>query len=409
MSSGAEQTLVVCGHGMVAQRLLERLVQQPGHPYSRIVVFNGEPTPAYNRIQLSSVLAGEADEQSLQLSSPDWFQQHGITIHQGDPVTAINREAQSVTTASGHVQPYSRLVIATGSSSAPLGIDGEHLKNVTVFRDLNDTRQLIELSQRHRRAVVIGGGFLGLEAAEGLRSRGMAVTVLHRSPHLLNRQLDETGGALLEDALTERGMRIRTSTSPTAMLGRNLVRAVQLDDDTLISTDLVVIAAGISPNIELARASGLACERAIVVDGQLTTSDPHIHALGECCQFDGQTFGLVEPGYHQAEVLASVLANPESDQIFRPTLIPSRLKISGIPIFSCGQTRGDSDTESVIWQDLETNRYCRLLIRDQRLKGVVLVGDTSEGAWFSERIQQGDDISAYRAHLAFGKHYCDAA
>jgi nitrite reductase (NADH) large subunit len=237
----------------------------------------------------------------------------------------------------------------------------------------------------------------------------MAVTVLHRSPHLLNRQLDETGGALLEDALTERGMRIRTSTSPTAMLGRNLVRAVQLDDDTLISTDLVVIAAGISPNIELARASGLACERAIVVDGQLTTSDPHIHALGECCQFDGQTFGLVEPGYHQAEVLAKVLANPESDQIFRPTLIPSRLKISGIPIFSCGQTRGDSDTESVIWQDLETNRYCRLLIRDQRLKGVVLVGDTSEGAWFSERIQQGDDISAYRAHLAFGKHYCDAA
>jgi nitrite reductase (NADH) large subunit len=409
MAAGAEQTLVVCGHGMVAQRLLEKLVQQPDHPYDRIVVFNGEPTPAYNRIQLSSVLAGEANERSLQLSSADWFGRHGITIHQGDPVIRIDRDAQTITTASGHVQPYSRVVIATGSGSAPLGIEGENLQNVTVFRDLNDTRQLIELSQRHRRAVVIGGGFLGLEAAEGLRSRGMAVTVLHRSEHLLNRQLDETGGALLEDALTERGMRIRTATSPTALLGRNLVRAVQLDDDTLISTDVVVIAAGIKPNIDLARNAGLACERAIVVDSQLKTSDPNIHALGECCQFDGQTFGLVEPGYHQAEVLAAVLADPVSDEVFRPTLIPSRLKISGIPIFSCGQTRGDTNTESVIWQDLETNRYCRLLISDQRLKGVVLVGDTSEGAWFSERIQQADDISAYRSQLAFGKHYCEVA
>lgn len=409
MGAGSGHTLVICGHGMVAQRLLEQLVQQHCHSFRRIVVFNGEPTPAYNRIQLSSVLAGDASESSLQLSTSDWFGQHGITVHQGDPVASICRETQTVTTASGHVEYYSKLVIATGSSSAPLGIEGENLKNVTVFRDLNDTRQLIELSQRHRRAVVIGGGFLGLEAAEGLRSRGMAVTVLHRSEHLLNRQLDETGGALLEDALTERGMRICTATSPTAMLGRNLVRAVQLDDDTLISTDVVVIAAGITPNIDLAKDAGLDCERAIIVDSQLTTSDPNIHALGECCQFDGQTFGLVEPGYRQAEVLASFLANPLSDEVFHPTLIPSRLKISGIPIFSCGQTRADRNTESVIWQDLETNCYCRLLIRDQRLKGVVLVGDTSEGSWFSERIQQADDISAYRDHLAFGKHYCEAA
>lgn len=409
MNAGAEPTLVICGHGMVAQRLLEQLVQQSGQPYRRIVVFNGEPTPAYNRIQLSSVLAGDADEHSLALSTADWFRQHGITVYQGDPVVSLDRQNQTVTTASGHVERYTRLVIATGSSSAQLGIKGEDLTNVMVFRNLNDTRKLIEFSHRHRRAVVIGGGFLGLEAAEGLRGRGMAVTVLHRGPHLLNRQLDETGGELLEEALTGRGMTIRTGTSPTAMLGRNLVRAVQLDDETLISTDLVVVAAGITPNIDLARNAGLECERAIVVDSQLTTSDPNISAVGECCQLDGKTFGLVEPGYQQAEVLAEILNNGDSRRQFHPSIIPTRLKISGIPIFSCGQTRADKHTEAMVWQDLETNQYRRLLIRDKRLVGAVLVGDTSDGPWFSERILQADDISAYRAHLAFGKHYCEAA
>ncbi|MCL1486266.1 MAG: FAD-dependent oxidoreductase [Marinobacter sp.] len=409
MSTRSEHTLVICGHGMVAQRLLEQLVQQRHQPYHQIVVFNGEGTPAYNRIQLSSVLAGSADENSLALRPPDWFRQHNIVVHQGDPVVSIDRDDQSVTTASGYVQSYTRLVLATGSRSANLGIKGEHLDNVMGFRDLNDTRKLIGLSQRHRRAVVIGGGFLGLEAAEGLRSRGMAVTVLHRSPHLLNRQLDETGGALLDDALTSLGLTVRTHVAPVSLLGRNVVRAVELDDGTLVSTGLVVIAAGISPNIQIAKAAGLLCKRAIVVDSQLTTSDPTIHALGECCQLEGKTFGLVEPGYQQAAVLAKVLAEPDSAATFEPSMIPTRLKISDIPIFSCGEIQANKDTESVVWQDYETNRYCRLLIRNQRLIGAVLVGDTSNGPWYSERIQQADDISEYRAHLAFGKHYCEAA
>lgn len=409
MRAGTEQTLVICGHGMVAQRLLEKLVEQPCNPFERIVVFNGEATPAYNRIQLSAVLAGDANEDSLQLQQPDWYHHHNIEVHQGDPVVAINRTEKTVSTESGVVQPFSRLVLATGSRSASLGLEGEHLEGVMGFRDLQDTRRLINVSQRHRRAVVIGGGFLGLEAAEGLRSRGMAVTVLHRSGHLLNRQLDRASGALLEDALTERGLSVHTNTSPVALLGRNLVRAVQLDDETLISTDLVVIAAGITPNTELAREAGLDCDRAIRVNAQLQTSDPHIHALGECCQVESQTFGLVEPGYQQAEVLAQVLCDPHSEAAFEPSITPTRLKISGIPIFSCGQTEADADTESVVWQDYETNRYCRLLVRDQRLTGAVLFGETSDGPWYSERIQQADDISPYRAHLAFGKHYCEAA
>ena len=197
MSAKAEQTLVICGHGMVAQRLLEKLVAQPHRPFARIVVFNGEASPAYNRIQLSALLAGDANEDSLQLQQPDWYQHNNITLHQGDPVTAINREERTVTTASGRTQHYTSLVLATGSRSASLGLKGEELDGVMGFRDLQDTRRLINISQRHRRAVVIGGGFLGLEAAEGLRSRGMAVTVLHRSGHLLNRQLDPAGGALL--------------------------------------------------------------------------------------------------------------------------------------------------------------------------------------------------------------------
>ncbi|MBE94140.1 FAD-dependent oxidoreductase [Marinobacter sp.] len=409
MSAKAEQTLVICGHGMVAQRLLEKLVAQPHQPFERIVVFNGETSPAYNRIQLSALLAGDANEDSLQLQQPDWYRHNNITVNQGDPVTAINREDRTVTTASGQTQRYTSLVLATGSRSASLCLEGESLEGVMGFRDLKDTRQLIQTSQRHRRAVVIGGGFLGLEAAEGLRSRGMAVTVLHRGSHLLNRQLDETGGALLEQALTERGLTIRTQTSPVALLGRNLVRAVQLDNETLISTDLVVIAAGITPNTELAREAGLDCERAIRVNPQLQTSDPYIYALGECCQVENQTFGLVEPGYQQADVLAQILCHSDSQAAFAPSTIPTRLKISGIPIFSCGQTEADPNTESVVWQDYDTNRYCRLLIRDQRLTGAVLFGETSDGAWYSERIQQADDISPYRAHLAFGKHYCEAA
>ncbi len=409
MTAGTDQTLVICGHGMVAQRLLEKLVGQPQQAFSRIVVFNGEATPAYNRIQLSALLAGDASEDSLQLQQPDWYPQHNITVHQGDPVVAINRAQKTVSTESGVVQPYTRLVLATGSRSASLGLDGEQLKGVMGFRDLQDTRRLINISRRHRRAVVIGGGFLGLEAAEGLRSRGMAVTVLHRSSHLLNRQLDLSSGVLLENALTERGLSVRTNTSPVALLGRNLVRAVQLDDETLISTDLVVIAAGITPNAELARDAGLECERAIRVSPRLQTSDPNIYALGECCQIESQTFGLVEPGYQQAEVLAQVLCDPDSQAAFEPSIIATRLKISGIPIFSCGQTEADSDTESVVWQDYETNCYCRLLVRDQRLTGAVLFGETSDGPWYSERIQQADDISPYRAHLAFGRHYCEAA
>ncbi len=403
----ASEKLVICGHGMVAQRLLECLGKY-GHGFNRIVVISAEPTIAYNRILLSAVLAGDADADSLALQADDWYRQQGIELHQGDPVVRIDRNRREVRTEGGQVESYDRLVLATGSRSARLGLAGESLDGVVGFRDLQDTHTLIRLSGRHRRAVVVGGGFLGLEAAEGLRQRGMDVTVLHRGSHLLNRQLDATGGELLRAALTERGLTIRTGTAPIALLGKSRVRAVQLDDDTLISTDLVVIAAGIIPNSELARAAGLACDRAVRVDSQLRTSDDAIFALGECAQVGEATSGLVEPGYQQADVLAQVLAQPCCDRHYTPSVVPTRLKISGIPIFSCGQTEADHGTESLVWQDYETNHYCRLLIRNQRLTGAVLFGITDDGPWYTRRIQQADDISADRANLAFGQAYCDA-
>ncbi|MGM0571902.1 NAD(P)/FAD-dependent oxidoreductase [Marinobacter sp.] len=401
-------TLVICGHGMVAQRLLEHLCEG-GHPFNRVVVLGAEPVPAYNRVLLSSVLAGDATLDQLLLKDDGWFHGAGIERYYGDPVTTIDREQQRVITAAGRNLAYDMLVLATGARSTPLGIPGEDLDGVMTFRDLRDTRRLIDLSQRHGRAVVIGGGFLGLEAAEGLRCRGMAVTVLHRNPHLLNRQLDTTGSELLAASLQERGLGIRTGVSPAALLGNRRVRAVQLDDNTLVSTDLVITAAGITPNAWLAAQAGLEYGRGIRVNRQLRTSDPAIFALGECCEIDGKTFGLVDPGYEQARVLAQVLKGTVGKQLFRVTSQPTRLKISGIPIYSCGQTRPDEHTESIVWQDHEQNRYCRLLLRGGRLVGTVLFGETSDGPWYAEQIRKGHDLTPWRATLAFGRDYCEQA
>jgi len=409
MTGNTESTLVICGHGMVSQRLLEALCRERVRPFTRIIVFNGETSAAYNRIQLSLLLAGETTEASLALQQDEWFRNNGIEVCNGEPVVTINREDQTVTTTTGRVQPYTHLVLATGSRPAKPGLPGEDLPGVMTFRDLEDTRILIESAGRHRRAVVVGGGFLGLEAAEGLRQRGMAVTLLHRSSHLLNRQLDRIGGQILQQHMEKRGVNIRTGTAPKALLGRSTVRAVQLDDETLISTDLVLFATGIAPSAELARTAGLECDRGILVDGQLRTSDPAISALGECCQLETTTFGLVEPGYQQAEVLAGILSGSTAEAEYRPADTPTRLKISGVPIFSCGQVGAEGDTESVVWQDHEQNHYCRLLIRNQRLTGAVLLGDTRDGPWYSERILQQDDISQYRDFIAFGKNYCEAA
>lgn len=400
--------LLVIGHGMVAQRLLEELHQR-GHRFSQIDVIGGEPAPAYNRVQLSAVLAGDTSADQIRLQQDDWYRDAGILCHTGDPASHIDRRLQTVTTVSGRRFYYDHLVIATGARASRPGLPGEDLAGVHSFRDLKDTQRLIDLSQRYQRAVVIGGGFLGLEAAEGLRARGMSVSVVHRNPGLLNRQLDTTGSELLATRLRQRGLDIRTGTAPTALLGKHRVRAVQLDDGNLLATDLVVLATSITPNTDLARQADLPCDRGILVDDRLQTGDQRIHALGECCQVGDRTFGLVEPGYQQAEVLAEALCRPDSRQRYQPAAEPTRLKISGIPIFSCGQTSTDGSTESVVWQDYDQDRYCRLFLRGNHLVGAVLFGDTSDGLWYSQQIQHQQDISRWRASLPFGRDVCESA
>ncbi len=408
MTTHPTAPLVICGHGMVAQRLIEHLVAN-GHPFSKIVVFNGEPVSAYNRIQLSSLLANEVTETDLALKPAHWFSQHQIEVRNHEPIARIDVEQSRVVTAHGFVQPYSKLILATGSNPSSLGIPGEELDDVLMFRSLSDTRAMIEKTRYCQSALVIGGGFLGLEAAEGLRARGMTVTLLHRSSHVLNRQLDRTSGDMLKALLEHRGLSVLTGYAPKALLGKQQVKAVKLHDDTLLTTDLVVIATGITPNTELAAAAGLHCERGICVDQQMRTSHPAVYALGECSQFHNQTFGLVEPGFQQAQALAEHLCQQTDAQGFAPVEIPTRLKISGIPIYSCGRVEPGPDTETIQWRDGPKHRYGRLLIERNRVVGAMLLGDTTNGAWYTDLIRSAQDISDYRNAIAFGQPYCEAA
>ncbi|MDX5298121.1 MAG: FAD-dependent oxidoreductase [Gammaproteobacteria bacterium] len=402
-------TLLIVGHGMATQRLLQNWVASGGQARTalRIQVLGDEPHAAYNRIMLSSVLAGEAGLAQLPLATDAWYAQHGIEVISGDPAIRLDRATRKVHTLSGRQLSYDRLIIGTGSRPAALGVPGEDLPGVIGFRTLADTQALLDAARQHRRAVVIGGGFLGLEAAEGLRKQGMTVTLLHRSSHLLNRQLDAAAGALLADDLSQRGLRIHLNTRISGLLGRSRVRAVELADGSVISTDLVVIAAGITPNVELGRDAGLICEHGLCVDSRLSTSDPRIHALGECAQFGPHTWGLVEPLYRQADILSALL-HGETAQ-YREAPVATRLKISGINLFSCGRVEAGADTESIIYHDREHGIYRHLLLRDQRLVGAVLYGDTRDGPWYFDQLQRGADIAPWRAQLAFGEPFCQAA
>lgn len=398
--------LVIIGHGMATQRLLESLAAER-HDW-RVTVVSDEPELAYNRILLSPWLAGATTRDALPLAEAGWYARQGIHCHHGDGARVIDRASQTLITRAGHRIPYDRLVIATGSRPAMPGIEGEQLEGVTGFRTLADAAWMAERSEPGSRAVVIGGGFLGLEAAEGLRARGMQVSVVHRGRWLLNRQLDATAGAMLAETLGQRGMMLALETGVDRIEGEDHAEAVWLRDGRMLAADLVVIAAGIHPNRELAEAAGLDCGRGIRVDAALTTSEERIHALGECCQFGETTYGLVEPVHRQAEVLAARLCGQGG--VYREAPVATRLKISGVELFSCGDTEPrDQDTESIVYHDRQGGEYRRLLLKNNRLVGAVLYGDASTGPWLFDHLSRGTDLSAWRASLAFGEAYCEAA
>ncbi|WP_249979126.1 NAD(P)/FAD-dependent oxidoreductase [Vreelandella olivaria] len=396
--------LVIIGNGMASHRLIETLVchtQRPQH----ITVIGEESVPAYNRILLSPLLAGELNPQELTLRGQTWYAEQGITLRLGEAVIAIHPGARRITTTQGELH-YDCLVIATGSQPTLPNVPGITLEGVHTFRDLRDAEALAAIAQRGGDAVVIGGGLLGLEAAEGLRKRAgkaLNVSVLQRSERLMNRQLDDTAANLLQHTLTERGLNIITHASPTALEdnGHGYVQAVQLSDGRRLPADSVIIAAGITPNVDLARQAGLACDRAIVVDNHLATSHAHIFALGECCQYEQYTYGLVEPIWRQVEVLAARLCN-DTTAGYQEVATATKLKVSGISLYAFGPTHPSPHHEVLRYHDPGQGEYRRLLLRDGRIEGAVLYGDTHYGPWYFEQSLAGANIVTCRQALLFG-------
>lgn len=402
------EKLVVIGNGMAGCRAVEELLERAPDRFD-ITIFGAEPRVNYNRIMLSPVLAGEKTFADIIINPANWYDDNGIALIAGDPVERIDREARTVTARSGRVEPYDRLLIATGSDPFVIPVPGHDLAGVVTFRDLDDVDRMIAAAEAGEvlggnNAVVIGGGLLGLEAAHGLMLRGMAVTVVHLMPTLMERQLDEAAGWLLRQELERRGHTILTSASTTAILGvEGKVVGVELEDGTRIRADIVVMAAGIKPAVALAKGAGLMCERGIVVDDHMATSDPAILAVGECIQHRGQCYGLVAPIWEMCRVLADNLTGVASE--YAGSVTSTKLKVSGVDVFSAGDFSGGDGCEDIIMRDAAHGIYKRLVLKDNRIIGAVLYGDTADGNWYFDLLRKGDDIAAIRQSLIFGQAF----
>ena len=401
--------LVMVGNGMAGVRTLEELLRLAPDLYE-ITVFGAEPHPNYNRILLSPVLAGEQSFADIVLNGIEWYQQHGIDLRLGRKVVAIDRKKRLVTADDGSTAQYDRLILATGSNPFILPVPGNRLEGVIAYRDIADTEQMMQTARTHSHAVVIGGGLLGLEAANGLRQRGMDVTVVHLADWLLERQLDQTAGKLLQQALEARGIRFRLNEQTEELLdyGSGRVCAVQFKSGDTIPADLVVMAAGIRPNTELAEKAGLPCNRGILVDDCLQTFDPRIYAVGECANHRGIAYGLVAPLFEQAKVCANHLAMFGTAR-YQGSVISTKLKVTGIDLFSAGDFMGGDGTETITLSDPIGSVYKKLVIKDDVLVGGCLYGDTLDGSWYFQQIREGVDIGRMRDHLMFGRASLEAA
>jgi nitrite reductase (NADH) large subunit len=398
----ARQRLVVAGNGMAGVKTLEHLLALAPDRYD-ITVFGAEPHPNYNRILLSPVLAGELTTADIVLNGLDWYSRHGITLHLGKRAVRVDRVRRVVVADDGTEAPYDRLLVATGSTPVMLPVPGNALPGVLTYRDLADTGAMIRAAAQFRCAVVIGGGLLGLEAANGLRARGMDVTVVHLMPWLMERQLDETAAGMLRAALEARGIAFRLGAETAAILpgpeGR--VGAVRLKDGPELAADLVVMAVGIRPNVELARTAGLYCGRGIVVNDTMQTYDPRIYAVGECVAHRGVAYGLVAPLYEMANVCATHLAGFGIGR-YQGSVPSTKLKVTGIDLFSAGDFMGGEASEPLILHDPEAGIYRKVVLQADRVVGAVLYGDTEGSAWLLGLMAERRDVSAIRDALLFG-------
>ncbi len=396
-----QERLVVIGNGMAGMRTVEELLKLEPEKYE-ITVFGSEPYGNYNRIMLSPVLASEKTIDDIMLNDEQWYVDNGIKLYKGKNVTEIDRVARKVRAEDGTEADYDRLIIATGSNPFMLPVPGADLEGVIGFRDIYDVDRMLDAAKQYKHAVVIGGGLLGLEAANGLMKQGMDVTVVHLMDTLMERQLDAPAGKLLKKSLEERGMKFMMPAQTEQIIGEDRVTGLKFTDGTVIDADLVVMAVGIRPNFSLAESAGLHCERGLVVNDTLQTFDPRIYAVGECVQHRGMTYGLVAPLFEMAKVCANHLAEHGIAR-YEGSVTSTMLKVTGIDLFSAGDFHGDESTEDMVFQDAASGVYKKLVIKDNKIIGAVLYGDTIDGTWYFQLLRDGTDISDIRENLLFGQ------
>ena len=397
-----KEKLVVVGNGMAGCRAVEEILKRAPNRYE-IAIFGAEPRVNYNRIMLSPVLAGEKTYEDIIINDEAWYRDNGITLHAGRAVTAIDPAAKLVRAEGGLEVPYDVLILANGSDPIRLPLPGADLKGVVTFRDLDDVGAMLAAAEKDGgKAVVIGGGLLGLEAAYGLAKRGMDATVVHLMEVLMERQLDESAGYLLTEALKQKGVETVLGANSEEILGEDgKVSALRLKDGRVLPCDVLVMAVGIRPNGALAKAAGLQVNRGVVVDDQMRSSDPSIFAVGECAEHRGVAYGLVAPIFEMCKTLAEVLT--DGDAAYEGSVLSTRLKVSGVDVFSAGRFSGGEGCEDIVFRDAGRGVYKRLVLEDGKVAGAVLFGDAVDGNWYFDLMKSGRDVTDIRETLVFGQ------
>ncbi len=402
------ERVLIIGNGMASVRLCEELAARaPGR--HAITVVGAEPQPGYNRVLLSSLLADEVCEAETTLRDAAWYAARGIELISGAKVEALDAAGRQAVLPDGRRLAFDRVVFATGSDPIRLPLPGADLPGVMTFRDLGDVARMRAMAQPGVRAVVIGGGLLGLEAAWGLKRLGADVTVVHLMDRLMERQLDGAGARILRRRLERKGLRFVIGAESAAIEGDAAVAGLRLKDGRRLPADMIVMAVGIRPNVALARAAGVAVGRGVIVDDRMAANLPNVHAIGECAEHRGVVYGLVEPAYRQAETLARVLAGEEA--AYAGAMLATSLKVSGVGVFSAGDIDGEGGGRVAVVEDAARGLYRKVVMRPgrdgaMRLVGAILVGDIGDAVWCRDLIAAGSDISGIADDLVFGSGFC---
>jgi nitrite reductase (NADH) large subunit len=394
------EPLVIVGNGMAAARLVDELAKSALGRYA-IAVIGDEPRLAYNRVLLSSVLAGETASHDIELRPASWWRGRGVTLKYGCVATEIDIGRRELKIAGDESMAFSKLVLATGSAPLRLNVPGADLAGVHTFRDSRDVDLLLALAAQKKRVVVVGGGLLGLEAAYGLAKAGASVTLIHLMDRVMERQLDAPAADLLKTLVERKGIKVLLNANTARVDGEKFVEGIELTDGRRIEADAVIFAAGIRPNVALAKDAGMSVNRGIVIDDQLQTGVANIFALGECAEHRGVCYGLVEPAYEQARVLARHLAGGEA--FYSGSVVATNLKVSGVAVFSAGDFIAADGAETIVLNDARRGTYKKLVIANGTLTGAVLVGETQDALWYLDLIRAREPVARIRSEMMFGR------